>query len=236
MRWWKRKEREHDLERELRADLELEAAEQQENGLSADDARYAAQRALGNTTLVKEDVRETWGWGSLERFGQDVRYGFRLLRKNPVLTSVAVLSLALGIGANTAIFSLIDAVLLKLLPIKDPQSLMFLATGDASTGSTDFHFETYQRLRAEQPFFRELAAFAPVRLNVSVNGQAEPSVEGQLVSGNYFAVSGTDAIAGRTFTEDDDRNPGGHPLANQLPILGAPFRSFEFGYRTKDLH
>src|ERR1700732_2057513 len=97
----------------------------------------------------------------------DLRYALRLLRKSPVFTGVAVLSLALGIGANTAIFTLIDAVLLKLLPIRDPQGLAFLATQDQTGASTNFYFETYQRLRAEQPFFQDLAAFSPVRLNVS---------------------------------------------------------------------
>ena len=139
----------------------------------------------------------------------DVRYGLRLLRQNPVFTSVAVLSLALGIGANTAVFTLIDAVLLKLLPVRDPQGLLFLAT----PGNTSFYFETYHRLQAEQLFFRELAAFSPVRLNVGIGDESEPSVEGQLVSGNYFAVLGTGPAAGRTLTEDDDRLPGAHPVA-----------------------
>ena len=216
MFWWRRKQREQDLERELRLDLELEAEDQQEKGLSPEEARYAARKALGNATRVKEDMREAWGWTWLERFAQDVRYGLRLLRKSPGFTSVAVLSVALGIGANTAVFSLIDAVLLKFLPIKDPKGLVFLATedqADANATSTNFYFGTYQHLRAEQPFFRELAGFSPVRLNVSVNGESEPSVEGQLVSGNYFAVLGVGAATGRTFTDEDDRIPDGHPVA-----------------------
>ena len=167
-------------------------------------------------------------WSSTERLAQDVRYGLRLLRKSPVFTSVAVASLALGIGANTAVFSLIDAVLLKLLPVRDPQSLLFLATearAGANAANTSFYFETYQRLRTEQPFFQTLAAFAPVRLNVSVDGQIEPSVEGQLVSGSYFSVLGAGAAAGRTLTEDDDRVPGAHPVA----MISYPYWQRRFG-------
>src|SRR2546422_814178 len=144
---------------------------------------------------------------------QDIWYGLRLLRKNPAFSCVAVLSLALGIGANTAILSLIDAVLLKLLPVRDPQGLVFLGTQGSNRIDHGFYFETYQRLKAEQPFFQELAAFSPVRLNVSTDGQLEPSVQGQLVSGNYFAVLGVGAAVGRTLTGDDDRVPGGHPVA-----------------------
>src|SRR5215469_14531308 len=213
MRWWPRRNREQDLDRELRAHLESEADERRELGVEPDEARFAAQRQLGNTALLKESVRDVWGWTSLDRAGQDIRFGLRLLRKSPVFSFVAILSLALGIGANTAIFDLIDALLLKSLPVHDPRSLLFLGTQENGAVATQFYYGTYQQLRAEQPFFQELAAYAgQVRMNVTIAGAAE-STAGQLVSGNYYSVLGIQPVAGRVFTPDDDRLPGAHPVA-----------------------
>ena len=213
MRWLWRKSRELELDRELRADLELEAEEQRGSGMAARDAQFAVQRQLGNTTLLKEMVREVWGWTSLERLGQDIRYGLRQLCKNPGFSVVAILSLALGIGANTAIFGLIDALLFKSLPVRDPQSLLFIAKQAQGGVDPDFYYETYQRLRGQQPFFRELAAYGErVRMNVIIDGIAE-STMGQLVFGNYYAVLGVPPVAGRVFNPEDDHFPGAHPVA-----------------------
>ena len=136
MRWWHsisarlpwrtQHRREDDLDRELRDHLDFEAEEQQRSGLLPGEAHYAARRAFGNIALIKEDTRAMWGWTSLERLGRDLRYALRILRRSPAFTVTAVLSLALGIGANAAIFTLIDRLLLKMLPVRNPHELIQL--------------------------------------------------------------------------------------------------------------
>ena len=222
---FRRRHRETDLERELRSDLEIEAEEQQAAGLTPEQAYYAAQRAFGNAALLKEEVREMWGWTWLERLWQDLRYAFRGMLKSPAFTATAVLSLALGIGANTAIFGLIDALLMKSLPVHDPKSLLFIAKQDEAGLDPDFYYQTYQRLSAIQPFFQEIATYGErVRMNVSIGGAGE-SVTGQLVSGNYYSVLGVSSAAGRLFTPDDDRVPGAHPVA----VIGYDYWQRRFG-------
>ena len=145
----------------------------------------------------------------------DLRYGVRMLLKNPDFTVIAVLTLALGIGANTAIFSLTDAVLLKTLPVKKPEQLVLLSRNDlqGSKLSSNISYPVFEQLRDHNHVCSGMFTVLDfVRLNVSVNGQTE-MVEGQLVSGGYHSVLGIEAILGRTLNADDDQVPGGHPVA-----------------------
>src|SRR5436190_10873640 len=123
--WWTRRRRkEAELREELQFHLAAEADERQAAGLTEDEARWAARRDLGNVTLVQENTRELWSWIPLEQLAQDVRYGLRAMLKNRLFTALAALSLALGIGANTAIYSFMDSILLRALPVSDPASLV----------------------------------------------------------------------------------------------------------------
>jgi predicted permease len=145
---------------------------------------------------------------------KDLRYSFRVLIKNPGFTAMAVLSLALGIGANAAIFSLLDAVLLKTLPVRQPQQLVFLETGQPSRKrSTNISYRTYERLRAQNQVLADACYFGfATRVNASFNGAPEV-IEGQLVSGTFFSTLGMNAALGRTFTDAEDSEKASQPVA-----------------------
>jgi predicted permease len=145
---------------------------------------------------------------------EDMRYGFRMMAKNPGFTAVVILTLALGIGANTAIFSIVNAVLLKSLPVQNPGQLVVVGYSDPQSGQTnqDFSYPMYQAIRDKNSAFTGVLARSGVDLNVSYGGQSELAI-GEMVSGNYFATLGVQPWQGRLFTQDDDRTPGGHPIA-----------------------
>jgi len=141
-----------DLDEEMRLHLELRRQEALESGLPAAAAHTAAYRRFGNPTVIRESSLMAWGWGWLESFLQDVRYGVRSMFRSPALTFVALLSLALGIGANTAIFSFLDAIMLRSLPVKDPAQLVILGE-EGEAGQTDRYGST---TLYSYPFYRQL--------------------------------------------------------------------------------
>ena len=136
------------LDDEIQFHLEQQIAENVAAGMGEEEARYAAMRHFGNTTVLKEETRNTWGWITLEQIAQDLRYGFRGLRKSPLFTVVAVLTLAFGIGANTAIFTLMDQVLLQLLSVKHPEQLVLVTERGirfgSSWGDNDISYPMYR--------------------------------------------------------------------------------------------
>ena len=215
----KSKEKEEDLERELRSDLELEAAEQEENDLTPDEARYAARRAFGNTTLTKEKVRDMWGWTSIERLEQDLRYASRLLRKSPGFTAVAIFTLAIGIGANTAIFSITDAVLLRPLPYTDSKRLTRIwqsmpQMGEVHLGAAPPEFAAYRdRTRA----FSSLAGYQPASFDLTSDREPE-HIPGYEVTASLFPTLGIQPFIGRTFTSQEE-SPG----AQKVVVLSHQF-------------
>ena len=195
-----------DLEEEIRAHLAMEEQENLEAGMPPEEAHYEALRRFGNVTLTQERSREMWKWSTVETLWQDLCYGIRQLRRNPGFTIVAILTLALGIGANTAIFSVIDAVLLRPLPVNNPQALIQLATlGPYGVGS--FSYPGFKRFRDENDVCSEMSAVGWLnQLDASIDGQAE-TVQGRIVSGNFFSFLGVGARAGRTFTSRDEKTP-----------------------------
>ena len=211
MMWWRRKEREQSLDRELQGHLDLEAAEQQESGLSAEEARNAARRALGNTTLVKEEVRAMWTWEWMDHLAQDVRYAVRTMRNNLGFTGAAVISLALGIGANTAIFSLIDALLLRTLPVRSPNELVQLLLVETGRRGDSFGYPTVRALAARTDVFAGVCGFTSASFNL-IMPDASERVAGAWVTGGYYQTLGLTPSAGRLITPDDDQ-PGAPPVA-----------------------
>ena len=157
---------------------------------------------------------------------KDLRYSIRVLIKNPAFTAMAVLSLTLGIGANAAIFSLLDAVLLKSLAVKHPEQLVFLETGEPSVKrSTNISYRTYERLRAHNQVLADACYFGfATRVNASFNG-SPAVVQAQLVSGSFFSTLGVNAALGRTFTDADDKENA----AQQVAVISDAYWKRQFG-------
>jgi len=192
------------LDDDIRAHIEHETDDYISRGVPPEEARRLARLRFGNVANVREDVRALWHPVWLEQLLDDVRFGLRLFRRTPLFTAAVVLSLALGIGANTAIFSLLNAVTLRRLPVDIPEGLWKIGN--------QYPYAAFRALASDEAVLTSVAAAGGVRLNVSINGAPEPTVTGQLVSGNYFNLLGIRPGLGRAIAPDDDRTPNAHPV------------------------
>jgi predicted permease len=239
MDWMPNIFRRHNLYKDLAEEMRLHLEERTEQfireGMSRAQAEQAARRAFGNSTLLEETSREVWQWPTLESIWADVRYALRQLSKSPGFAVTVILTMALGIGANTAIFTLVHAILIKSLPVSDPKSLYRIGDKDDccltdglqnDNGDFDlFSYTLYQHLRDSTPEFEQLAAIQAGQNQISVRrgsnaAQIEPS---EFVSGNYFSTFGVGAFAGRALTEEDDK-------AGAAPAVVMSYQAWQSDY------
>ncbi len=221
-----RRRAEDELDDELAFHLEMEARKNRAAGLAETTARRAAQAAFGGVAKVQEECRDVRGIGMLENLGRDLRYGARVLRKTPAFTAVAILSLGIGIGANTAVFSVLDNVLLRLLPVRSPEELVLLrwggqgdvdlnftwaSGGDDGSGNWTknvFSWPVYSAMREQSRTLHAVMGFSPLgQVNVSAHGQAL-ATGAMVVSGNFFSALGATAYVGRALAGDNDTASG----------------------------
>lgn len=236
-----------DMDEELRSHIHERAAHLERLGLSRAEAERRARIEFGSYERLKEECRGALGMYPFETFVQDVRFGIRMLRKTPAFTIIAVLTLAFGIGANTAIFSLVNSVMLQSLPVRDPGQLVILrwsarnrpnhlgissygdcerfgSAGSDSSGGCSFSYPLFKKIRSQGNLFSSVMAFAgPAQLDLSGNGQAS-MVQGELVSGNYFQTLGVSAVLGRTLEPADEE-----PAADGVAVLNYGYWQTAFG-------
>lgn len=214
MRWrrfWQRRKRSEDFAAELDAYLAHETDDNLARGMTPDEARLAALRKFGNRTVIKEEIHLMNSVNSLESVWLDLRYAFRQLRLKPAFTVVAVLSLALGIGANAALFQLLDALLLRSLPVKAPQQLARISLVEHSGGRdghfvdepNDFSYPQWEHIRANHAPFTDVLAWGTTHFNLARSGEVR-NADAIFVSGSFFQMLGVSAHIGRVFTPADD--------------------------------
>ena len=226
MKWWQLKKRDADLEREIRSDLELEEEEQRENGLSPEDARYAARRAFGNATLIREQTHEVWRWSAVEHLWREVPYAFRRLRKSPGFTCTAILTLALGVGSVTAVFSVVYAVLLSPYPFHDPSQIVIWRESIREIENVapllPDNYRHYLNLKAQAHSIEDAAILQNPAFTVSTGDDHPHMAEGLAVSSNFFSVLGVRPLLGRSLPSRRGTRRAGQRSDSNLERLAAP--------------
>src|SRR5580693_8841124 len=226
---WRSKNRDEDVERELRSDLELEEEEQRDAGISKEEAHYSALRAFGNPALIREQTLSVWWWNWLESLVRDFRFSLRTLRRTPGFTVIAILVMALGIGANVALFTVVRGVLLKPLPFHDPDRLVMLyeagLQNDDASGPNVVSGGMYAEWKHQSRSFSSLALAKGIRVGLSGSGgQLPEKLKSALFSWNMLPTLGVQPALGRDFTAADDK-----PGANGTVLLSWGLWKRRFG-------
>ena len=209
MKLWRRKQEE--LNEELQSHLEMATAERLGRGEATERARSEARREFGNVGLISELTQEMWGWGTFERLWQDARYGMRMLAKAPGFAAVAILTLALGIGANTALFSVVNGVLFQPLPYAHPEQLVWIAESKPNFASGSISWPNFQDWQKDNHTFTGMAIYRAYGFNLTGRGEAE-RVNARFLSSGFFDVLGVHPLIGRTFMRGEDAL-GAAPIA-----------------------
>jgi len=216
MSWLKqmftRHRRYDELSESIREHLDEKIADLMDRGMTRNQAESTARREFGNVARIEERSREVWQWPTIESIWADAKFGLRQLRKSPAFAITTIFIIALGIGAVISIFSVLDAALLKALPVQDPQQLVLVECPDVHGGFNGFPYSTFRYFRDHNAVFSGiLASSIPEGLNVSVAGKAT-MIRGQVVSGDYYSVLGVSPAFGRAISQRDDK-PGAPPVA-----------------------
>ena len=228
-RFWQRRRRDADLQLELDAYIEQDTADRIARGMSPEDARRAAVRKLGNVTRIREDLYEQNSLVTLETIWKDLVYALRVLRRNPGFSAVAILSVALGVGANASVFTLLDQVMLRPLPVERPGELVAVTAGGFQYGNSwgggdELSYEMYTELRDANQVFTGMFARVINDIDVNIRGAGQ-RVRAEIVTGTYFPVLGVVPAAGRVLDPTDEIAPGGHPVV----VLSHRFWRDRFG-------
>jgi hypothetical protein len=226
MAWWNfwRRRRELDLEDELSHDFAATIEEKMRAGAGREEAERSARREFGSVTAIRERVRDAWGWGRTERFWQDVRYGLRNMRRTPGLTTVILLTFMLGIGANAVVFSVIDAVLLRPLPYRDPSRVVFMSGHPMRFARFDF-LDGYelQEWQHDARSFDSLAGYFALRDSCTM-GSVVFDADMAYVTGDLPGLLGVAPAMGRSFLPDEEHPAPGHASHQVALISDAVFR------------
>ncbi|MPY91260.1 MAG: FtsX-like permease family protein [Luteitalea sp.] len=219
----------HDFSEEIQAHLQIEADRLVQEGMERQEAMAAARRAFGNETRSRERFYESSRWMWLDHLTRDLQYALRQVRRSPVSAATIILSLALGIGANTAIFSLADQALLRVLPVEKPEELVLLEwdgsfVGDWNGNGNMLSHPLFRELRDENDVFTDMFARHPEDVHLSTGEQSAP-VRADIVSGSYFSTLGVQPALGRLLSDADDLQPGAHSVV----VLSYDFWQTRFG-------